>query len=76
MLLSHVFLSPKGQVAAGAQLLQVFDSWAGELSPEAFNEFCLPYLGQIAEKVKATCEVPLIVFAKGTNLSQTPFLMR
>lgn len=56
-----------GQVAAGAQLLQVFDSWAGELSPQIFHEFCLPYLAQIAERVKATSDVPMIVFAKGAN---------
>ncbi|KMU90986.1 uroporphyrinogen decarboxylase, variant [Coccidioides immitis H538.4] len=36
------------QVAAGAQLVQVFDSWAGELSPASFSEFALPYLRYIA----------------------------
>jgi len=56
------------QVTAGAQALQVFDSWAGELSPEAFNEFCAPYLGQIAEKIKQKHpDIPLILFAKGSN---------
>jgi len=58
----------KGQAKAGAQLLQVFDSWAGELSPEAFDIFCLPYLKEIGEKLKESCpHVPLIVFAKGSN---------
>lgn len=42
----------EAQVKAGAQLLQVFDSWAGELSPKAFREFSLPYLKEIAEKMK------------------------
>src|SRR5690606_35665158 len=36
------------QVAAGAQLVQVFDSWAGELSPAAFADFGLPYLRHIS----------------------------
>lgn len=60
----------KGQVAAGAQLLQVFDSWAGELAPDAFFEYALPYLKQIAERVKATCDCPMIVFAKGIEITE------
>ena len=57
-----------GQVDAGAQALQVFDSWAGLLSPAAFRAFALPYLTQIAERVKAARpDVPLVVFAKGAH---------
>ncbi|KAH9956775.1 Uroporphyrinogen decarboxylase [Russula dissimulans] len=61
------------QVDAGAQLLQVFDSWAGELSPEDFAEFALPPLQHIVASVRARLtenhlsEVPLILFAKGAN---------
>ncbi len=40
------------QVHAGAQMLQVFDSHAGELTPEAFAEFGLPYLQQICKRVR------------------------
>ncbi|KAK5695003.1 Uroporphyrinogen decarboxylase in heme biosynthesis, partial [Elasticomyces elasticus] len=36
------------QVLAGAQLVQVFDSWAGELSPASFKSFSLPYLRHIS----------------------------
>ncbi len=50
------------QVAAGAQALQLFDSWAGMLSPEAYRRFCLPGLKKICASVS---EVPLILFAKG-----------
>lgn len=58
----------KGQVEAGAQMLQVFDSWAGLLSPEAFRTFCLPFLAQIAREVKDEHpDVPLVVFAKGAH---------
>ncbi len=54
------------QVDAGAQLIQVFDSWAGLLSPQTFNEFALPYLNQVADALqKARPEVPKTVFAKG-----------
>jgi len=50
------------QVAAGVQALQLFDSWAGMLSPEAYRRFCLPGLKRICAAVP---EVPLILFAKG-----------
>jgi uroporphyrinogen decarboxylase len=58
------------QVNAGAQILQVFDSWAGELSPEDFNQFSLPYLRQIAKRVRSALgdrAVPMVVFAKGAH---------
>ena len=42
----------EGQVKAGAQLLQVFESHAGILGPDQFDQFCLPYLNQIARKLK------------------------
>ncbi|GAM17758.1 hypothetical protein SAMD00019534_009330 [Acytostelium subglobosum LB1] len=57
-----------GQVNAGAQALQVFDSWSGDLSPHLFDTFCLPYLVTIAERVKAVHpDIPMICFAKGSN---------
>ncbi|KAI9209153.1 uroporphyrinogen decarboxylase [Polychytrium aggregatum] len=64
-----------GQVKAGAQMLQVFDSWAGELSPSTFKTFSLPYLAQIATRVKAQLReegiepVPMTVFAKGAHFA-------
>ncbi len=57
-----------GQIDAGAQLVQVFDSWAGLLAPEAFEAFALPYLRQIAQEVGAARPgVPRIVFARGAH---------
>ncbi|KAG0286070.1 Uroporphyrinogen decarboxylase in heme biosynthesis, partial [Linnemannia gamsii] len=57
------------QVHAGAQMLQIFESWAGELGPLEFETFSLPYLIQIAHRVKEELgperEVPMTVFAKG-----------
>lgn len=52
----------KGQVAAGADLIQVFDSWAGILSPQAYAEFSMPYLKQICEALPT---VPVTLFGKG-----------
>lgn len=59
------------QVAAGAQLLQVFESSAEHLGPALFEKYSLPYLEEIAAGVKQGIterglgDVPLIVFAKG-----------
>ncbi|MBP6665080.1 MAG: uroporphyrinogen decarboxylase, partial [Chitinophagales bacterium] len=47
---------------AGADVIQVFDSWAGILGPKEYAEFSLPYIRQICE---AITEVPVTVFAKG-----------
>jgi uroporphyrinogen decarboxylase len=52
----------KGQVEAGADIVQLFDSWAGILSPEQYAEFSLKYISRICDEIK---NVPTIVFAKG-----------
>lgn len=51
-----------GQIVAGADSIQLFDSWAGVLSPGQYREFALPYIAKICD---AITEVPKIVFAKG-----------
>ncbi|XP_042283955.1 uroporphyrinogen decarboxylase [Thunnus thynnus] len=61
-----------GQVAAGAQALQVFESHAGILGPVEFKDFSLPYLRDIARRVKDKLkedgqDVPMIVFAKDAH---------
>lgn len=52
----------KAQTEAGADLIQIFDSWAGILSPEQYQIFSLPYISQICEAIQT---VPKTVFAKG-----------
>ena len=52
----------KAQVNAGADIIQIFDSWAGILSPEQYHSFALPYISRICDAID---EVPKIVFAKG-----------
>jgi uroporphyrinogen decarboxylase len=64
----------KAQVVAGADTVQVFDSWAGSLSPADFKVFAQPYLLQIADALKN--DAPVILFPKGTwyalnNLSKS-----
>lgn len=56
----------KAQVAAGAHMVQVFDSWAGILGTEQYAEFGLKYLEKIA---KAVNEVPITLFSKGAITS-------
>lgn len=52
----------KAQAKHGADLLQIFDSWAGILSPDQYRKFSLPYIAQICNAIN---EVPVTVFAKG-----------
>ena len=56
------------QRAAGAQALQVFDTWGGVLAPHHYREFSLPYLNRIAHELdrgEGGERAPLIVFGKG-----------
>ena len=64
----------KEQVKAGADVVQIFDSWGGLLSPADFEIFSLRYIRQIVKALKDVC--PTIVFAKGAwfaleEMSQT-----
>jgi len=52
----------KAQVKAGADIVQIFDSWAGVLGPDQYKEFALPYISRICDALQ---EVPKIVFSKG-----------
>ena len=54
------------QVKAGAQVVQLFDSWSGALGPSDFREFALPYLGRAA-RLAGTAGAPVIVFAPGSG---------
>jgi len=53
----------KAQIVAGAQAVQVFDSWAGLLGPEDFAEWAFPWLKRISE---AITEAPVILYPKGS----------
>lgn len=50
------------QVEAGADMLQIFDSWAGVLPPSHYTQFSLKYIARICD---AITDVPITVFAKG-----------
>jgi uroporphyrinogen decarboxylase len=53
------------QVQAGANVVQVFDSWVGSLSPSVYRTFVLPYTQRVFQAVKAT-GAPAIHFGTGT----------
>jgi uroporphyrinogen decarboxylase len=57
----------KNQVAAGADIVQVFDSWAGILPAGQYDGFSLKYISKIVDAIN---EVPVIVFAKGAYASR------
>ena len=61
MITESIIAFLKGQITAGVRLVQIFDSWAGILSPAQYDEFSFPYIRQICE---AITEVPKTVFAK------------
>lgn len=55
----------KGQVAAGADMIQLFDSWAGVLSESMYYEFSLKYMAMICDALSPL--VPVTVFAKDAH---------
>lgn len=59
------------QIAAGAQCVQLFDSWAGCLGPDDYRKYVLPYVRQIIAGI--TPGVPVINFATG-NPALVPLL--
>lgn len=58
----------EGQILAGANAVQIFDSWAGALELEAYMEFGFSYINEIVDYIKAKYpHVPVIVFPKGIS---------
>ncbi len=77
-LLSHTLLQKitdasihylKGQERAGADVIQLFDSWAGLLGPELYDKFAFPYV----RKILNALDVPTIFFGKGAYFSLSKF---
>ncbi|MDR2034763.1 MAG: uroporphyrinogen decarboxylase [Helicobacteraceae bacterium] len=56
------------QIEAGANAVQIFDSWGGALEKSAFFEFSWRYMLQIADRIKAEYpKIPIILFSKGAG---------
>jgi len=60
----------RAQVQAGVNIVQLFDTWAGILSPQQYKTFSFSYIEQICNAIK---EVPVIVFAKGAHFALSDF---
>jgi uroporphyrinogen decarboxylase len=57
----------KGQVAAGADMIQIFDSWAGVLGHDQYSEFSLKYISRICDAIEPLA--PVTVFAKDAHFA-------
>ncbi|MHB8318899.1 MAG: uroporphyrinogen decarboxylase [Acidimicrobiales bacterium] len=56
----------RAQVESGARAIQLFDSWAGSLSPVEYERYALPATSQVIESVR-DLDVPIVVFGVGTG---------
>ena len=54
----------QAQIDAGAQVLQIFDTWGGVLSDAAYREFSLAYMAKIVSGLSHNTEIPIILFTK------------
>lgn len=54
------------QIEAGAEAVQIFDSWAGQLSRDDYLSYALPYTIEVIDELKSA-GVPIILFAKGVH---------
>ncbi len=65
-LADQAIASAEAQIAAGAQAVQLFDSWAGALDPATYRRFVLPATTKVLAAL-ASSGVPLIYFGVGTG---------
>lgn len=57
----------KAQINAGAQAIQLFDSWVGALNIQSYREFIAPVMNRIFTELKQTSDVPITMFGVGAS---------
>ncbi|THU55717.1 hypothetical protein C4D60_Mb11t09510 [Musa balbisiana] len=56
------------QVKSGAQCIQIFDSWGGQLPPNIWEQWSKPYIEQIVSLVRKECpQIPLVLYINGNG---------
>jgi uroporphyrinogen decarboxylase len=66
-----------GQIEAGAEVVQIFDSWAGELPPEQFERWCIAPVAEIIARLgERHPHVPVIAFPRGAGSKLRAFADR
>ncbi|XP_031504513.1 uroporphyrinogen decarboxylase 1, chloroplastic [Nymphaea colorata] len=56
------------QVKAGAQCIQIFDSWGGQLTPNMWEAWSKPYIKEIVSSVRKSCPgIPLVLYINGNG---------
>ncbi|XP_010915753.1 uroporphyrinogen decarboxylase 1, chloroplastic [Elaeis guineensis] len=56
------------QVNSGAQCIQIFDSWGGQLPPNVWEQWSKPYIEQMVSSVKKECpQIPLVLYINGNG---------
>jgi uroporphyrinogen decarboxylase len=74
LLVDAVSMHLEAQVAAGAEVLQIFDSWAGALDTAAMRRWSLQPIQAIVTRLKKTApDVPVIVFPRGVSTGYRDF---
>ena len=63
LLAENIGIYANYQIESGAQVIQIFDSWAGHLSPHDYDEFAAPYQKMVVDAIKKEHpEVPVIIY--------------
>ena len=69
-LVDSITIHVLGQVDAGAEIIQLFDSWAGVLPPSEFEKWCIKPVAEICKRVKAEYPtIPIIGFPRGSGVN-------
>ena len=67
MLTEVLFQYLSHQIEAGADLVQIFDSWAMHLSRSDYEDFVLPYVSELVDRLKERFDTPIAYFFRGSS---------